>query len=124
MTIALKLMIITLFTITLNAKTNDNNKTEKCINGACSWYGKSFNGKKTASGARFDSAKNTAAHKTLPFGTKLKVTDTKSGKSTIVIVNDRGPFSRSRVLDISSAAAKELGVINRGTFGAKIEILD
>jgi rare lipoprotein A len=117
-------MIITLFAISLNARTNDNNKTKKCINGVCSWYGKNFDGKRTASGTRFDSKKNTAAHKTLPFGTKLKVTDTKSGKSTIVTVNDRGPFSKSRVLDISSAAAKELEVINRGTFSAKIEILD
>lgn len=127
MGIILKLLVITLFTITLNAKSdnNENDKeTTKCITGQCSWYGAKFNGKKTASGEKFDSNKFTAAHKTLPFGTKLKITNTKSGKSTIVTVNDRGPFVKSRVLDISSAAAQELGVINRGIFTAEIEILD
>ncbi len=126
MRITLKLVIITLFTITLNAKSSDsdNNKTTKCMTGQCSWYGPKFNGKKTASGEKFDSTKFTAAHKTLPFGTKLKITDKKSGKNVIVTVNDRGPFVKSRVLDISSSAAQELGVINKGIFTAEIEILD
>lgn len=127
MRIALKLVIIALFTITLNAKSSDsdnNNETTKCMTGQCSWYGPKFNGKKTASGEKFDSTKFTAAHKTLPFGTKLKITDKKSGKNVIVTVNDRGPFVKSRVLDISSSAAQELGVINKGIFTAEIEILD
>lgn len=127
MKIALKLVIIALFTITLNAKSSDsdnNNETTKCMTGKCSWYGPKFNGKKTASGEKFDNTKFTAAHKTLPFGTKLKITDKKSGKNVIVTVNDRGPFVKSRVLDISSSAAQELGVINKGIFTAEIEILD
>lgn len=127
MRIALKLVIIALFTITLNAQSSDNdnnNETTKCMTGQCSWYGAKFNGKKTASGEKFDSTKFTAAHKTLPFGTKLKITDKKSGKNVIVTVNDRGPFVKSRVLDISSSAAQELGVINKGIFTAEIEILD
>jgi rare lipoprotein A len=124
MRITLKLVIIALFTITLNAKSSDNNETKECITGKCSWYGPKFNGKKTASGEKFDSTKFTAAHKTLPFGTKLKITDKKSGKNVIVTVTDRGPFVKSRVLDISSSAAQELGVINKGVFTAEIEILD
>lgn len=127
MRIALKLVIIALFTITLNAQSSDNdnnNETTKCMTGQCSWYGAKFNGKKTASGEKFDNTKFTAAHKTLPFGTKLKITDKKSGKNVIVTVNDRGPFVKSRVLDISSSAAQELGVINKGIFTAEIEILD
>ncbi|MDD5549634.1 MAG: septal ring lytic transglycosylase RlpA family protein [Sulfurovaceae bacterium] len=124
MRIALQLIIISIFTATIYAKPSDNNETKKCITGQCSWYGPKFNGKKTASGEKFDSSKFTAAHKTLPFGTKLKITDKNSGKSTIVVVNDRGPFTKSRVLDISSSAAQELGVIDKGIFTAEIEILD
>jgi rare lipoprotein A len=77
------------------------------------YYDKGYKGK-TAAGERYDPAKFTAAHKTLPFGTRLRVTDKRSGRSVDVVVNDRGPFTRGRVLDLSLAAAKELGMIDRG----------
>ena len=104
----------------------ENNRSVKyvCGTGKCSWYGARFNGSRTASGERFDSNKKTAAHRSLPFGTLIKVTDTKTDKNVIVKVNDRGPFVNSRVLDISQAAARELGVVDRGVFHAKIEVIE
>ncbi len=79
--------------------------------GTASWYALTS---KTASGERMNPAKLTAAHKTLPFGTKLKVTNPKNGKSVVVRINDRGPFIRGRVLDLSKAAAQRIGIISRG----------
>ena len=79
--------------------------------GTASWYALTS---KTASGERMNPAKLTAAHKTLPFGTKLKVTNPKNGKSVVVRINDRGPFIRGRVLDLSKAAAQKIGIISRG----------
>ncbi len=69
---------------------------------------------RTASGARYDPNKFTAAHRTLPFGTRVRVTDRKTGRSVDVVVTDRGPFNKGRVIDLSRAAAKELRMINRG----------
>jgi rare lipoprotein A len=79
--------------------------------GTASWYALTS---KTASGERMNPAKLTAAHKTLPFGTKLKVTNPNNGKSVVVRINDRGPFIRGRVLDLSKAAAQRIGIIARG----------
>jgi rare lipoprotein A len=79
--------------------------------GRASWYALTSI---TASGERMDPAKLTAAHKTLPFGTKLAISNPKNGKSVIVRINDRGPFIRGRVLDLSKAAAKKLGFIRSG----------
>jgi rare lipoprotein A len=79
--------------------------------GTASWYALTS---KTASGERMNPAKLTAAHKTLPFGTKLKVTNPNNGKSVVVRINDRGPFIRGRVLDLSKAAAQRIGIISRG----------
>jgi rare lipoprotein A len=79
--------------------------------GTASWYALTS---KTASGERMNPAKLTAAHKTLPFGTKLKVTNPKNGKSVVVRINDRGPFIKGRVLDLSKAAAQKIGIISRG----------
>lgn len=110
----------------VNATNIDNNGSKQykqIASGKCSWYGSKFNGSRTASGERFDSTQKTAAHKTLPFGTLLRVTSTKTDKSVIVKVTDRGPFVKHRVLDISQAAAKELGVVSNGVFHAKIEVV-
>jgi rare lipoprotein A len=79
--------------------------------GTASWYALTS---KTASGERMNPAKLTAAHKTLPFGTKLRVTNPKNGKSVVVRINDRGPFIKGRVLDLSKAAAQKIGIISRG----------
>ena len=82
--------------------------------GDASYYGKGFDGKKTASGEIFDRDDFTCAHRTLPFGTKLKVTRIKTGASVVVRVNDRGPYAKKRVLDLSEAAGKVLGLDKAG----------
>ena len=91
--------------------------------GACSYYANSFNGRHTSSGDIFDNKKFTCAHRTLPFGTLLKVTNLQKNKVTFVRVNDRGPVSRSRILDVTTAAAKELDLIKYGVAKVKIEIV-
>jgi rare lipoprotein A len=83
--------------------------------GGASWYGPGFHGKKAASGQRFDQNAMTAAHKSLPFGTVVRVTDQRTGKSVNVTINDRGPFHRNRIIDLSKAAAAKLGIQNAGT---------
>lgn len=83
--------------------------------GTASWYGPGFHGKKSASGETFDQNDMTAAHKSLPFGTKLKVTNQRTGKSVTVEINDRGPYHGGRVIDLSKAAASKLGIVQAGT---------
>ena len=78
--------------------------------GMASWYGPGFHGRKTASGERFDTGDLTAAHLSLPFGTKLLVRNERNGKEVVVRVNDRGPYIKSRIIDLSQAAAKALGI--------------
>ena len=78
--------------------------------GVASWYGPGFYGKKTANGERFNTNDLTAAHKTLPFGTKLRVTNERTGKSAVVRINDRGPYAHGRVIDLSKAAAEAVGI--------------
>ncbi len=88
-----------------------------------SWYGPTFNGKRTASGEVYDMYAMTVAHKTFPFGTKLKLTNVLNGRSVVVIVNDRGPFVRGRDIDLSKAAAMKLGIISSGTGRVYMKIL-
>jgi len=83
--------------------------------GVASWYGGDFQGKKTANGEIYDAMKFTCAHRTLPFGTYLTVTNLENGQSVRVRVNDRGPFVDGRIIDLTYAAAKELGMIQNGT---------
>ena len=83
--------------------------------GGASWYGPGFNGKKTASGQRFNENAMTAAHRSLPFGTVVRVTDQRTGKSIKVTINDRGPFHKGRIIDLSKAAAAQLGTKSHGT---------
>jgi rare lipoprotein A len=82
--------------------------------GQASWYGKRFQGRPTASGEKFDATQFTAAHRTLPFGTMVEVRSVATGQSVMVRINDRGPSRRSRILDLSEAAASELGMISKG----------
>ena len=82
--------------------------------GGASWYGPGFHGKKAASGQTFNQNAMTAAHKSLPFGTKLRVVDQRTGKAVTVTVNDRGPFAKGRIIDLSKAAATKLGFRNAG----------
>ncbi len=88
-----------------------------------SWYGPTFNGKRTASGEVYDMYAMTVAHKTFSFGTKLKLTNVENGRSVEVIVNDRGPFIRGRDIDLSKAAAMKLGIISLGTGRVYMKIL-
>jgi rare lipoprotein A len=91
--------------------------------GLASWYGKKFHGRKTSNGETYDMYAMTAAHKTLPMNVHLKVTNLNNGRSTTVRVNDRGPFVKNRIIDLSYSAAKELGVVGPGTAPVKIEAL-
>jgi rare lipoprotein A len=83
--------------------------------GMASWYGPGFHGRRTASGERYDMNDLTAAHPTLPFGTRLEVRNIRTGQSVVVRVNDRGPFAKNRILDLSYAAARKVGVYGPGT---------
>lgn len=83
--------------------------------GGASWYGPGFHGKKTASGQRFNENAMTAAHKTLPLGSVVNVVDQRTGKSIRVTINDRGPFAKGRIIDLSMAAATKLGFRAQGT---------
>jgi rare lipoprotein A len=91
--------------------------------GVASFYGREWNGHRTASGERFDPNALTAAHRTLPFGTRVKVTNLENGRHIIVRINDRGPFVRGRVLDLSRAAAKKLDFVATGTTTVRIDVL-
>ena len=92
--------------------------------GVASYYGRKFHGRRTANGERFNMNAMTAAHKTLPFGTKVRVTNSRNGKSVVVRINDRGPFIRGRLIDLSRAAATEIGMISRGHANVELDIVE
>jgi len=91
--------------------------------GVASWYGPKFHGKLTASGEVFNQEKFTAAHQTLPWGSRVKVTNLANGKSVDVRINDRGPFGKGRIIDVSRAAARALGMVGRGLTTVRVEWL-
>jgi len=90
--------------------------------GVASWYGPGFAGRKTASGERFNPSEYTAAHRTLPFGSRVRVTH--NGRSVVVRINDRGPFHGGRVIDLSQAAAEELGIRGAGSGRVELALLE
>lgn len=94
------------------------------MQGTAAWYGRKFSGRKTASGKRFNPNKMTAAHRTLPFGTRVKVTNMSNERSVVVTINDRGPTSTARIIDVSRAAAKKLGFQRAGLTEVTLEIVD
>ncbi|MCC2591392.1 septal ring lytic transglycosylase RlpA family protein [Chryseobacterium sp. MFBS3-17] len=104
-----------------NTSTNDNDEVKTSY---ASYYHDKFNGRKTASGEVFSNSKLTAAHRTLPFGTKVKVTNLRNGESVVVTINDRGPFHASRALDLSKAAFDEIGSLHRGTMPVEYQIVE
>jgi rare lipoprotein A len=124
----LKLMWIAIFALifvnpiskTLMAQTEEE-EVVFYSEGTASWYGPGFHGRKTANGERFDTYDYTAAHKTLPFNTLVKVTNLENGKSTIVRINDRGPYSSGRIIDLSYAAKQEIGM--SGLARVRLEIV-
>lgn len=91
--------------------------------GTASYYSTGFNGKRTASGEIFNKNAYTAAHNTFPFGTLLRVTNLSNNESVEVTVNDRGPFAKGRIIDLSEAAARAIGMIQTGTAEVRIEVL-
>ncbi|WHF53035.1 septal ring lytic transglycosylase RlpA family protein [Chryseobacterium gotjawalense] len=113
------MMISTLGLFSFKTTAEDAKKTS-----FASFYHDKFNGKKTASGEVFSNEKLTAANRTLPFGTMLKVTNLRSGKSVIVEINDRGPFHSSRALDLSKAAYQTIGDPRKGTMPVEYEIIE
>lgn len=91
--------------------------------GIASYYGRRFHGRRTASGEPFDMNAMTAAHRTLPFGSLVEVTNPRTGKTVTVRINDRGPFHGNRVIDVSRAAAEELGLVQRGRGPVELALL-
>ena len=93
------------------------------IRGAASWYGPGFYGRTTASGERLRKGTLTAAHRTLPFGTRVRVTNLNNGRSVIVRINDRGPFRYHRVIDLAHGAAQQLQMMQAGEVPVRLEIV-
>ena len=91
--------------------------------GIASWYGRQFHGRRTANGERYDMHEMTAAHPSLPFGTLVGVRNTRTGREAVVRINDRGPFARNRVIDLSYAAAREVGVVAAGTASVELYLM-
>lgn len=91
--------------------------------GDASWYGPGFHGRKTASGEVFDMHARTAAHRTLPFGALVRVTRLDTGASTVVRINDRGPFKPGRVIDLSNGAARDVDMVRDGVARVRIDVL-
>lgn len=92
--------------------------------GKASFYADKFEGAMTASGEKYKHSRKTGAHKTLPFGTKVRVTNLENNKTVEVVINDRGPYVDGRIIDLSRSAAEELGYINKGLADVKLEVLD
>lgn len=113
------IMIISTFSV-FSFKDNATAKETSFI----SYYSDKFNGKKTSSGEIFDNSKLTAANRILPFGTKIKMTNIKNGKSVVVRINDRGPFHSSRKLDVSKAAFSAIGNPSQGVLTVEYEVVD
>ncbi len=107
----------------LSAKEKNIQKHTHVTVGIASFYGAKFEGRRTASGEVFKTTEMTAAHRTLPFGTQLRVTNLRNGKSVVVRVNDRGPHIRGRIIDLSKAAAKKIGITRTGIARVKLEVL-
>lgn len=95
----------------------------KVIEGTASWYGPGFFGNRTASGEVFRPGTLTAAHRTLPFGTMVRVTNLNNGRSTVVRINDRGPFVGNRVIDLGHGAAQQVGLVSSGIARVRLEVL-
>jgi len=106
------LLIVFLFSFSAIAGTEE---------GIASYYADSLDGNPTASGEPYDKKAMTAAHRTLPFGTKVKVTNLSNDKSVVVRINDRGPHTKNRIIDVSGAAAEKLGLLDSGTAEVRIE---
>lgn len=111
------------FDTTKNSVFDIINSTIIYLNTKCSYYAHFFHGRKTASGSRYNMHDLTCAHKTLPFGTLLRITNLSNYLSVVVMVNDRGPYITGRTVDLSYGAAKKLNIIKKGVVNCKVEML-
>lgn len=118
------ILVIIMMISTLGVYSFSNNTKDAKKTSYASYYHDKFNGRKTANGEIFDNSKFTAANRTLPFGTKVRVTNLNNGKEVVVRINDRGPYHASRSLDMSKAAFDEIGNIASGTIPIEYEIVD
>jgi rare lipoprotein A len=108
----------------VSLRTTPKPASKHALRGEASWYGPGFHGKKTASGEIYDQTKLTAAHKTLPLGSKARVTNLENGSTVEVQINDRGPFIEGRIIDLSRAAAWALGFVEAGIVPVRVEIVE
>jgi rare lipoprotein A len=102
---------------------SDDENFEPVGSGVASYYGRAFAGRRTASGDLFNPTELTAAHRTLPFGSRVKVTNRRNGRTVVVRINDRGPFHGNRVIDLSRAAASEIGLVGPGSGRVELALL-
>jgi rare lipoprotein A len=110
--------------LTTGDENSNSQKTPRFVqSGKASWYGPGFHGRVTASGEPFDEAGLTAAHKSFPLGSKAKVTNLTNGNSVEVKINDRGPFTEGRIIDLSRAAARALGILESGIALVRVELI-
>ncbi|WP_166360750.1 septal ring lytic transglycosylase RlpA family protein [Pseudomonas akapageensis] len=114
---------LALFTFLAGCASHDIDPHGYDEKGTASYYGSRHHGKRTASGERFNKNALTAAHRQLPFGTRVKVTNLKNDKSVVVRINDRGPHTRGRLIDLSHAAAAQLGMLGSGTARVRVQSL-
>ena len=112
------------FTFANNVKANLGGSYSEYEEGVASYYAEEFNGRKTSNGETYDMNTLTAAHRTIPFNSKVRVTNTNNNKSVIVRINDRGPFKDNRIIDLSLEAAKEIGMIGTGTAAVQLRIVE
>jgi rare lipoprotein A len=117
------LLAVAILTVSAGCRLNPFGGERSAEKGVASWYGNEFHGRKTASGERFNQEAMTAAHRTLPFGTVVRVEHLDSGRDIKVRINDRGPFVRGRIIDLSKGAARELGMLNQGIAKVRVEVL-
>ena len=110
--------------LTLSASPVQADPEPLAITGHASWYGEEFADRPTASGERYDPDKLTGAHRTLPLGTKVRVTNLLNGRSVLVTINDRGPYRYRREIDLSYGAARVLGMVRRGVARVRIELVE
>lgn len=111
------------FPLATTAYAQDTVAVVQTLSGTASWYGGKFHGRRTANGETYNQHALTAAHRFLPFGTEVVVTNQNNGRSVVVRINDRGPFSGGRIIDLSRQAASQIGMINSGTAKVTVEVI-
>jgi rare lipoprotein A len=118
------LFLCTIFLLSNCSSTKIPKSSHLIESGTASWYGPGFQGKLTANGEKFDTNSLTAAHRSLPFNTRVLVKNVTNGKTVIVRINDRGPYAKDRIIDLSQAAAKKLDIVAQGTGKVALYLLD